>query len=137
MGRTWPAWTLAPSSKLAPSYLFATLHPFPHSGLHPGPGPPGTLASGAASGLEIIKEEVGNRSVGWQRFALSVNKNRGFFTGHYGARAGQGSWGAGTVPVLGVLTVHLGDKSVSALSSVSKGQTRSSWRCHRGGGRFQ
>lgn len=137
MGRTWPAWTLAPSSKLAPSYLFATLHPFPHSGLRPGPGSPGALALGAASGLQMIREEVGNRLVGWHGFALSVNKNRGFFPGHCGARAGQGGWGAGTVPVLGVLTVHLGDKSVSALNSASKGQSGSSWRRPRGGGRFR
>lgn len=46
------------------------------------------------------------------------------------ARAGQGSWGAGTVSVFRVFTVHLGHKSVSALSSGSKGQTSSSWRHH-------
>lgn len=71
MGSTWPAWTLALSSTLAPSGPFATLGPFPTAGLPPGPASFGALALGAASELEVIKEEVGTRqSVGKDLLSL-------------------------------------------------------------------
>lgn len=76
MERTWPLWALAPSSKLAPSNVFATLlHPHPLLIFTLAQRLSRTLALGAASELKVIDKEVGSWSVGWQGLALSVNKN--------------------------------------------------------------
>lgn len=69
--RTWPTWALAKSCSWLQAVALSSSTPPPPTGAFPAQGPSGTLALEAAPELEIIKEEVGNLSVGWQGFALS------------------------------------------------------------------